>query len=256
MPSRPRARLRRARRFAPLALAVVFVAGGAAAFVPSAAKIAAQVARANRAAGRTHSLILSVALRDADDRTLAEGELTTDSRGLARLELAGGSERYLLRGGEYLAARGGTVRSAPPPYLPPLFLLQAGDGDRVLAGVLSLGAASDEAVLGRYDGAICWVLGGRDLTAPANPSAASVGSPGPKSAVWVRREDFRIVRIDHADGTRFLLGPERDQGGVKLPEWVRIERPGTPVTRLDILGARRGRFDLSVTFGMDWLLGR
>ena len=232
--------------------------GEAWAFVPPIGKIVDQVARANRAAGRAHSLVLSVALRSGDDRTLAQGELATDSRGLARLELTGngGGERHLLRGGEHLAARHGSMISGPAPYLPPIFLLQAGNGDRLLSGVLSQGASGDETVLGRHDGAVCYVLGGRDLQPAGNASASEVGSAGPKSAVWVTRDGYRIVRIDHSDGTRFVLGPARDFGGATLPEWIRIERPGVPTTRLEILSARRSRFDLAVTFGMDWLLER
>jgi hypothetical protein len=233
------------------------IAADAAAFVPPSEKIATAVARANRAAGRPQSLILSVALRGGDDRTLARGELATDGRGLARLELADGgtSERHLLRGGEYLAARDGRRIADPAPWLPPLYLLQARDADRLLAGVLSLGGAT-ETVLGRHDGAICYVLGGRDLAPPANESAAQFGSTGPRGAVWARREDFRIVRIDRSDGTRFVLGPPRDHDGVTLPEWIRIERPGAANARLEILSARTSRFDPSVTFGVDWLFGR
>jgi hypothetical protein len=245
--------------FASCALAlaaVVLLASQAAAFVPPAGKIADEVARANRAAGRAHSLELSVALRDAEGRTLAQGELLSDSRGVARLELAGSGERHLLRGGEYLAARGGTMISGPAPWLPPVFLLQAGNGDRLLSGILSQGAVGDETVLGRHEDTLCYVLGGRDLPPPANESARLFGSPGPRSAVWVERDAFRIVRIDHADGTRFVFGPPRAHGDVTLPEWIRIERPGMPTTRLEILSARRGRFDLAVTFGTSWLLGR
>jgi len=234
------------------------LAGPVAAFVPAGEKIAERVARANRAAGRAVPLVLSVALQGEDGRTLARGELRTDPRGLARLELSGGglSERHLLRGGERLAARGGDPIADPAPYLPPLFLLQAGNGDRLLAGVLSQGASGDETVLGRHEGVICYVLGGRDLPPPANASASRVGSPGPKSAVWVARDDYRIVRIDHADGTRYVMGPTRDDGGVRMPEWVRIERPGVAPARLEILSARGGRFDLAADFTRDWLLAR
>lgn len=267
MPSHTRARsfeaaVRRPARVGPWLCAVLVLAGLAAgearAFVLPAEKIADQVARANRSAGRSESLELSVALRGPDDRTLAQGELWTDARGVARLELVSGgtTERHLLRGGEHLAARGGTRISSPAPYLPPLFLLQAGNGDRLLSAILSQGASGDEVVLGRHGGEICYVIGGRDLAPAVNESARLFGSSGPKSAVWVTRDDFRIVRIDHADGTHFVLGPPREHGDVTLPEWVRIERPGVPATRLEILSARRGRFDLGVAFGTDWLLGR
>lgn len=240
------------------ALLIALMAAEAHAFVPPVGKIATEVARANRAAGRAHSLVLSVALRDSDDRTLAQGELLTDARGVARLELSGSgaAERHLLRGGEHLAARGGARISGPSPYLPPIFLLQAGNGDRLLSGVLSQGASGNETVLGRHDGAVCYVIGGRDLSPAANESASQVGSPGPKSAVWVARDGFRIVRIDHADGTRFVLGPPREHGGITLPEWIRIERAGVPALRLEILAARRASFDLAVTFGTDWLVER
>lgn len=143
----------------------------------------------------------------------------------------------------------------PAPYLPPLFLLQATSGDRVRTGLLSLGGRTDEVVLGRHADAVCWVMGGRDLPPPANASAALVGTPGPKASLWVTRDDFRIVRIDRLDGTRFLLGPLRSYEGVELPEWIQIERPGVPTTRLEILAARPGRFD-DASFGTAWLQGR
>jgi hypothetical protein len=256
--ARGRRSRRLGRRLGMALLLLGLAAGDSRAFVLPVDKIVEQVARANRSAGRTQSLVLSVALRDGDDRTLSQGELRTDVRGLARLELSsrGTSERYLLRGGEYFAARGGTTIASPAPYLPPLFLLQAGNGDRLLSGILSLGASGDETVLGRQDGQICYVIGGRDLAPPANDSAALFGSPGPKSAVWVARDDFRIVRIDHVDGTHFVLGPPHEYGDVTLPASVRIEQPGRPAVRLDILSARSGRFDLGATFGTDWLLGR
>jgi hypothetical protein len=230
----------------------------AAAFVPKIEKITQQVAAANRRAERDHELVLSVVLRDRDDRKLAQGELLSDPRGLARLELSDGGtlERHVLRGGNHMAARGGELLSGPSPYLPPLFLLQAGSGSRVLSGLLSLGGSGEETVLGRHEGEVCYVLGGRDLAPPANESAAAFGSAGPKAAVWVTRDDWRIVRIDGADGTRWVLGPLRELGETTLPEWVRIERPGVPTVRLEILGARRGRFDPATTFGSDWLLGR
>jgi len=240
------------------ALMAGLAAADARAFVPPLGKIVEQVARANRAAGRAQSLVLRVALRGSDERTLAQGELWTDARGVARLELSAGGtrERHLLRGGEHLASRGGSLISGPAPYLPPLFLLQAGNGDRLLAGVLSHGVSGDETVLGRHEGVICYVLGGRDLPPPANASASRVGSPGPKSAVWVARDGYRIVRIDHADGTHYVMGPPRDHGGVTLPEWVRIERPGVAPARLEILSARGGRFDLATDFDRGWLLER
>jgi hypothetical protein len=243
---------------AALVAALALAAGDARAFVPPVGKIADQVARANRSAGRAQSLVLSVALRAADGDTLAQGELWSDARGVARLELAAGGtvERHLLRGGQHLAARNGARIPDPAPYLPPLFLLQAGNGDRVLSGVLSIGASAEETVLGRHDGEVCYVIGGRDLPPPANESASLVGSPGPKASLWVERESWRIVRVDRLDGTRYVLGPPRDHGDVTLPAWVRVERPGAAPARLEVLSARAGRFDLSGSFGTDWLLGR
>jgi len=253
------AALRGARRASLLAVALGLAAASASAVVPTAGKIVFHVARKNRDAGRAHPLELQVALRDDMGETLGEGVLLTDPRGLARLELAtrgGRVERHLMRGGEYQAATGGQRIPAPPPWLPPLFFLQAGSGDVLMSALISLGADPAERVLGRHEGEICWVVGGRDLPPPANESAAQLGSAGPKAALWVTRDDFAVVRIDRLDGTRFLLGPLRDHGDARLPEWVRIERPGGPPARLEIRSARRARFDLASTFGMDWLLAR
>jgi hypothetical protein len=239
-------------------VALGLVAASAAAFVPTAGKVVFHVARVNRSEGRAHPLELSVALRGADGETLGRGELLTDPRGLARLEIAvdGAVERHLVRGGEYLAARDGVRLPAPAPWLPPLFFLQAGAGDVLMSALISLGADPEERVLGRLGEEVFWVVGGRDLPPPANESAAQVGSAGPKAALWVSRDDFRVARIDRLDGTHYRIGPLRDHGDVKLPEWVRIERPDGPPARLEILSARRGRFDLAVTFGVDWLLSR
>lgn len=253
----PRARWRSPALVASL-LVLLLWAEGAGAWVPSAGVVASQLARANRAAGRSHSLVLSVALRDGRDRVVARGELRSDPAGMARLEIEGGSgrvERHLVRGGEHLAASGGTLLAQPAPYLPPLFFLQAGSATPVLSSLASLGGSS-ETVLGRHEGEVCWVLGGRDLAPPANESAAQYGTPGRKAALWITREGSRLVRVDRLDGTRFWLGPEETFAGVVLPKWIRIERPGVPPARLEILDARRARFDVPDTFGVDWLLGR
>ena len=241
-----------------LALAALFLAGEAAAYVPSSAVVAGELARANRKAGRAHSLVLSVALNDANGRTIARGELATDPGGMARLELDGSGRRvrHLLRGGEHLAAADGQLIGQPAPYLAPLFLLQAASGPRIGSSLASLGGARGETVLGRHEGEVCWVLGGRDLPPPANDSASRAGSSGRKASVWVTREGSRVVRIDRLDGTRYVLGPEVAFQGVRLPRYIRVERPGVPAARLEVLGARRGRFDAATTFGMEWLLGR
>jgi hypothetical protein len=244
-------------RAAILGVALALVAGAAAAFVPTSGKIAFQAAKRNRAEGRAHPFELAVTLRDATGDVVGRGTLLSDPRGLARLELetsGGRTQRHLVRGGEYQAAVDGRLVAAPEPWLPPLFLLQAGSGDVLMSALLSLGAAPEETVLGRLGDAVCYVVGGRDLPPPANASAAQVGSPGPKAAIWVERDGFDVVRIDRLDGTRFVLGPLREQDGARLPEWVRIERPSAAPARLEIRSARRARPEPARDFGMEWLL--
>ena len=263
--------------FLVLTLAGVFVlwappAGEA--YVPSAEKIARAVARANQAAGRGEPLWADVTLRigDAPDPSpapaeegvpgadasaraaepVATGVLASHPTGLARLELRsrrGFVERHLLQGSEYRASRDGQVLSAPHPFLPPLFMLQAGSGEALQAALGSFGVSSAEVELGRIGDVDCYVLGGRI------PGRQDVfRGPAALPALWIDMESLRVVRIDRVDGSRLNFGPEVSFENIRIPSWIEIQLPGGQNARLEIKRVARASAP-AAAFGMDWLQG-
>lgn len=236
-------------RAGPL-LAALLLAAAASASVPSADRIADAVASANRAAGRADPLLFDVSLRIGDSPPVATGVLASHPTGLARLELRshqGFVERHLLQGNAYKASRDGTLLRSPRPFLPPVFLLQAGSGAALRAALSSFGVASGEVALGFDGDHDCYVLGGR---MPRQPG--SIERPLP--SLWVDMDTFEVVRIDRRDGVRYRFGPERSFDGIRAPAWIAIESPDQTPARLDV--ERVVRADApAAAFGTDWLLG-
>ncbi len=215
------------------AVATAWLAPVALAYVPRADRIAQAVAEHNRAAGRSQRLVLEVALLGQEGEVEARGELVSDPRGFARLELRhrdGSRERFLIRGGRMGASRDGERLRKPRPLLPPLYLLQSDSEPALRAALLALGADPDRAELGHTDRADCYVIGGR-----AAPGRARRDDP---VALWVDQETFEAVAIHRGDGVRYRLGPIVDHGGLRLPAWVEIEADDDDEPlRLEIRGA-------------------
>jgi hypothetical protein len=218
------------------------------AYIPSAERVAAAVAAANRGAGRLGVLELEVALAlPGSEEPAATGELVSHPGGLSRLELRGPDgtvERYLLRGGRLLASRDRQTIDTPRPLLPPLFLLQAKSGDVLMASLLTLGVSAHEVALGYEGERDCYVLGGR------TPSGAAVSLPGP--ALWVDQESLEPVRFDRGDGLRFVLGSPTSFGSIRLPSWVEIDDSRGLRARLEILSAQAASSSPE-WFRPDWL---
>jgi hypothetical protein len=245
-----RLRARRARALVPAALALVLLPAPARAVVPAAERIADAVAVANRGSGRSGPLWIDVALRIGDGEPLAQGVLTTHPTGLARLELRsprGFVERHLVQGSEYGASRDGRPLEQPRPFLPPLYVLQAGSGAALQAALASFGVATGQAALGLGDDHDCYVLGGR-------AARGADGSERAQPSLWVDMESFEVVRIDRGDGVRFRFGPTSDFGSLRLPSWISIEAPGQPVARLEILKGVPANAP-AASFSTEWLLG-
>jgi hypothetical protein len=226
-----------------LLLGLVPAAGAA---IPEAQRIADAAARANQKAGRAEPIILDVSLRIGDSEPLATGVLASHPTGLARLELRshqGFVERHLLQGSEYTASRDGQLLTAPRPFLPPIFLLQAGSGAALRAALESFGVAGGQVALGLADERDCYVLGGRALggTGPALP------------ALWVDMDSFDVVQVDAPDGVRFRFGPSADFDGLRAPTWISIEVTGQAPARLEVVRASRANAP-AAAFGRDWLM--
>ena len=239
------------RRACGLALAALLLApGGARAVVPSSERIADAVAVANRASGRSGPLWIDVTLRIGDGEPVAQGVLTTHPTGLARLELRstrGFVERHLVQGSEYAASRDGKPLDQPRPFLPPIYVLQAGSGAALQAALASFGVATEQTALGLGDDHDCYVLGGR---APRGADGSERAQP----SLWVDMESFEVVRIDRGDGVRFRFGPTNDFGALRLPSWISIEAPGQPPARLEIVKGVPANAP-AASFSTEWLLG-
>jgi hypothetical protein len=244
---------RRGARLAAAALLLAPAAWGlarpAAAALPRAERIAEEVASTNRGAGRAQPLLFDLSLRIGDSQPVATGVLATHPTGLARLELVssqGFVERHLLQGNAYKASRDGTLLRSPRPFLPPVFLLQAGSGAALRAALSSFGVAADEVALGLDSEHDCYVIGGRLPRASGAPALAL-------PSLWVDMDSFSVVRIDRRDGVRFRFGPERVFGGIRAPAWIAIESPGQVPVQLDV--ERVVHADApAAAFGTDWLL--
>ena len=242
--------------------AAIALASPTAAFVPKAEKLAVAVAAANLRDKRTETLRLQVVLRpgapvaagppsvDASSEVLAQGDLVSDPRGFARLELRrsfGRRERYLLRGGRVAGARGGSPVDAPAAYLPPFPLLQAASGDALRRGLIELGVAVDQAELGRSHGHDCYVIGGRSRS--LGPDA----SGGGRASLWVDVDTYQIVGVERADGIRYRFGPLVEYSGLLVPAWIWPEVPGEEEpSHLEVRGATRVKVS-PTAFTAGWL---
>jgi hypothetical protein len=240
------------RRWIALLLASLGVAGAwpsaVRAVIPSAARIAGEVADANRSAGRSGPVLLDVTLTLGDGPIAATGVLATHPTGLARLELQSNSgfvERHLLQGNSHSASRDGVMLDSPRQFLPPVFLLQATSGAALRAALVSFGVEPEEVVLGRIDDFDCYVLGGR------LPRAAELAD-GRLPSIWIDLVSFDIVRVDGSDGVRYRFGPSQDFDGIRVPRWIAIEADGQAPARLDIVGASAANAP-AAAFGLDWL---
>ncbi len=235
----------------PLAIAgAVCVAMIARAAIPSVEKVARAIADANRVSGRTAPLLLEVRLLIAGGGASASGVIATHPNGLARLELEsamGFVERHLLRGTEYRASRNGQRIEDPHPFLPPLFLLQAGSGESLTAALSSLGMASQQIVLGRLGDRDCYVLGGRRY-----PDAQGQESLLP--SFWVDSQSLDPLRIVAADGTEYRLGEIQRFEGIRFPRHIEIDPPGPLRARLELIGVTQADAP-AAAFQTEWLSG-
>jgi hypothetical protein len=230
-------------------LAGALTASPAGAGIPSAQRIADEVASGNRAAGRAEPLWLDVTLRIGEGEPVAQGVLATHPTGLARLELRsarGFVERHLVQGSEYGASRDGRLLEQPRPFLPPVYLLQTVSGAALQAALGSFGVAADAAALGLGDDHDCYVLGGR---APRGAGDEAASRP----SLWVDLDTFEVVRIDRGDGVSFRFGPSERFGAVRLPRWISIEVPGQPPARLEIVKVAPANAP-AAGFTTEWLL--
>lgn len=247
------------RRAACLALAgvvglavpgVVGLALAARAAIPSADKVTQAIAAANRAAGRTAPLLLEVRLVIAGGGASAKGVIATHPNGLARLELesvSGFVERHLLRGTEYRASRDGQRIEDPHPFLPPLFLLQAGSGEALSAALTSLGMQSREIVLGRIGDRDCYVLGGRRYPDAQSPEVLL-------PSLWVDVRTLEPVRIVGVDGTEYQLGDSERIGNIRFPRSIEIDPPGPLRARLELIEVTQAEAP-AAAFQTEWLRG-
>ncbi len=233
-----------------LCFACLALGPGAGAYLPGADRIANEVAKMNRAAGRAVPLALGVDLRMGDvDAVLASGSLVSDPKGSMRLELTsprGTWERHLRRGSTVRATRLGEVVERPRPFLAPVFLLQARSGGGLRTGLVGIGGSPNEVALGYEGPSDCWVLGGR--TPGPSPS------PPTRAAIWIDQESFQVVRVDQPDGVSYRLGPPQVFGKIQVPSWIDISVADLHLGRLEVTSATATRPPPGA-FDPGWLQG-
>ena len=236
-------------RLVAVSAIALLLAGAAGAVVPAPEKIARAIARANAVSGRSEPLLLDVRLRIDGGEPSAEGELAVHPSGLARLELRsrwGFVERHLLQSNDYQASRNGEMLTDPHPFLPPLFLLQAGSGEALSAALASFGVAEQQVVLGRLGSHDCYVIGGRLIGRPAEEEHLL-------PSLWVDQLSFDPLRIVRVDGVEFRLGPIHVFDGVRVPGWIDILTPSGLRARLEISAVAEAAAPAAL-FQPDWLV--
>lgn len=214
-----------------IALALAMLpAAPALAVIPSAPKVRGEMARSNVQAGRAQPLALDVVLVGDTGEVIASGRARLEPSGVGLLDLTlsdGRHEVHERSPAGYSATRDGARIDRVMPLLPPTQLLQAPTDTEVAAALLGIGGDPDRVELGISDGADCWVLGGRD------PGSFDANR---RPSYWFDLEARHPVRIDDARGARFRLGPPvRHDGGIAFPAWIRVQAPGWPSRRLDVL---------------------
>ena len=215
-------------------------AAPASAYVPEPEPVARAAAKVNRSAKRAQVLEVEVTVRLlGGEEPVARGRLLASPDARTRIEIRhqrGFVERHLRRSGGVKASRDGQLLERTRPLLPPLWVLQASSGARLLARLGELGGDPSVLTLG-YDGSHdCYVLGGR-------------GGP----SVWVDQDTLAVVRIDLAGGVVYRMGPaEGQEGGIQLPAWIEADAPGMVPMRLE-LGARGAVKPAADAFRPEWL---
>lgn len=202
------------------------------AVIPSSAKIARALAKANGASARGKPLLIDVELQVNGGGVLAEGDLAVHPSGLARLELRnrqGFTERHLLQGSTYRASRDGEPLDNPHRFLPPIFLLQARSGEGLAAALASFGIDAGRVELGKLGTHDCYVFGGRKVGAGRH----EMETP----SFWVDLKSFDPLRIVSADGVEYRFGPIEVFGRVRLPKWIELRTTGGLRARLQVLSA-------------------
>lgn len=256
-------------------LCVLALALPAAAYLPKANRIVAEVAKTNAASNRATALRFELSMRIGDGETLAKGELITHPTGLARLELRGAQglvERHLLQGSEHTTARDGKIVESPRAFLPPLFLLQADSSAVLSAALTSLGVREGLVGLAPCSESECFVLGrppgGGSMVGvesfPAKGGGADFGGPEQLEpsveedaalapSVSVDAESFEIREMTSATGVRVVLGPTASYDMVRAPRsWV-IEEPGKRPVYFEIRRAMLVNAPAAV-FSRSWLM--
>jgi hypothetical protein len=252
----------------------MFVVAGAGAVIPDASRVASAAAKQNRAAGRAQAVRMEVVMRDGQGEPIGRGSLVSHPSGLARLELRGASnliERHVLQGTEHLAVRNGELLTPPRAFLPPLFLLQTDSLLALQTGLSGLGADVASIGLAPCGESDCYVIGdprrvpptfeaprpllptekelpliqklldGEPFVMPVEDAVAEIESTepllfdGPFASLWIDIVTYETKRIDLKSGVVVWLGPSKAFDRVQAPAWFRVDEPGRPEIRFDVL---------------------
>lgn len=170
--------------------------------VPQRDRVEQAIAKTNATAGRARTMQIDVIVQIGDRPAVARGEILTDPSGRARLELRGAGdlvERHLLQGGESRAARNGQLLAQPRLFLPPLFVLQASNGESLRKALLSFEVDPDPLGLVECGEEDCLVLGDPGLDIPQLPGPSLSGleeyEREKARAEEARRVEYEAARI-------------------------------------------------------------
>lgn len=175
--------------------------------VPRRERVEQAIVQANALAGRADPLELELVMQVGEGPAVAQGELVIVPSGVARLELrdVGGDlvERYLRHGDHVLAARNGELVAEPRLFLPPLFVLQAGDLETLHSALNSFAVESEPVGLVQCGDEDCLILGDPNQQILPQP-------PAPLAAM----EHYEQVKAE----TQAALELERAEAGLPVGE--------------------------------------
>lgn len=173
--------------------------------VPSPERIAEAAAATNHEAHRGQPLRLDLRVQIGERPSVAAGVLLSDPAGRVRLELRGGEglvERHLMLGGQTLAARDGVLLQDHRFFLPPLYVLQADEGESLRQVLEGLDVDVDRVGLAQCGDEDCLVVGDVGREIPRRPPPPVLGL-----------EAYEQVRLLHAEIAAAQVA------GVSLEEW-------------------------------------
>jgi hypothetical protein len=226
------------------------------AFIPQADRMIKEIAKVNRASGRSKAIQLELTMQVGDAAPIASALLISHPSGLARLEIRGYRgrvDRYLLTGADLVGAKDGRRIERPQPMLQPFFLLQPSSEATLRAALETFGVESQWIGLAPCGEQDCFVIGDPRLAAPLPPPPSPMTMEGgdvledPLEAPG-NLQTGQGTRGTAWDDAAMPASEELDGPTLSLPEDGRIPRLWVDTKELQVRRIDR-RSGLFVVFG-------